>query len=224
MHVGKKIVSIAAAAALVAGAGALTAAPASAKVKAPTVTGSTDLTVPLTVVTDAMAQGVTISPIAPAQVLATMETATLEFPVRYRRGDGIIGHRGGLSFASDNTGITIGLTNPDITWGTGQFPVQRAQVSFTNKLNGAIVTILDVRNIDITSKLGKPVKDGKSGWKRTDRVTFTGDAFIVNNPVAVKVFNEAMDAEIFTPGMAFGTIDSSSAITVYCKTKKDCTV
>ena len=224
MHVRRKIVSVAAAAALVVGAGAVTAAPAAAKVKTPTAKGQTDLTVPLATVADAAAKGVTISPVAPAQVLATMDTATLEFPVRYRRGDGIIGHRGGLSFASDNTGITVELVNPDITWGTGESPVQRAQVSFTNTLNGAYVTILDVRNIDITSKLGKAVKDGKSGWKRTDRVTFTGDAFIVNNPVAVKIFNEAMDAEIFTPGMAFGTIDSSSDITVYCKTKKACTV
>ena len=117
MHVGKKLVSVAAAAALIAGVGAVTAAPASAKVKTPTAKGQTDLTVPLATVTDAAAKGVTISPIAPAQVLATMDTATLEFPVSYRRGDGIIGHRGGLSFASDNTGITVELVNPAATNG-----------------------------------------------------------------------------------------------------------
>ena len=224
MHMSSKIVGLAAAAALVAGAGALTAAPASAKPKTPTMTGSTGLTVPLGLVAGATEKGVTISPIEPAQVLATMNTATLEFPVTYRRGDGIIGHKGGLSFASSNTGITIELIDPAITWGTGPSPVKRAQVTFTNVLNGTTVTFLDVRNVEITSKSGKPVKAGKSGWKRTDAGTFAGDAFIANNPVGVKVFNEAMDGEILTPGMAFGSIESSYSTTYYCKSKKDCTL
>lgn len=224
MHVGKKLVSVAAAAALVVGAGALTASPASAKVKTPTMKGATDLTVPLSFVVDAMGKGVTIAPIEPASVMTTADSATLQFPVTYRRGDGIIAHKGGLSFASDNTGITIELTNPAITWGTGPFPIKRASIEFTNELNGAIVKILDLRNIDATTKNGKPVKNGKAGWKRTDTGTFTADAFVVNNPVSVKIFNEAMDAEIFTPGMAFGSVESNYSITVYCKTKKDCTL
>ncbi|MEY3733075.1 MAG: hypothetical protein RL347_434 [Actinomycetota bacterium] len=209
---------------LVAGAGAVSAPASAAKVKKPTVKGTTEITVPLTFVTDAADEGVIISPVDPASALATMEVVALEFPVTGPEGDGIVRHRGGLSFASANTGITIELLDPSLTWGTGPVPVKRAKVSFKNQINGQIVTLFDVRNIEMDVKIGKPAKNGKSGWKRTDTMTFTGDLFVVNNPVSVKIFNEAMDAEIFEAGAAFGSLESDSSTTVYCKTKKDCTI
>ena len=224
MNLGRRTMGVAFAVLLVAGAGAVSTPASAAKVKKATVSGTTAITAPLTFVTDAAAQGVVISPVDPADALATMDDVTLEFPVTGPVGDGIVRHRGGLSFASANTGITIELLNPSLTWGTGPSPVKRAQIQFQNQINRATVTIFDVRNIEMDGTTGKPMKDGKAGWKRTDTMTFTGDVFVVNNPVSVKVFNEAMDAEIFEAGAAFGSLESTYSTTVYCKTKKDCTI
>jgi len=219
---GVKPAGIGIAVLMVAALGVASASTASAAPMKPTITGTTEVTVPTEFVTEAAGQGVVVSAIEPATALATSTSVAIQFPVTGPVGDGIIRHRGGLSFASENTGITIEIINPSLTWGTGPSPVKRAQVTFTNAINGNLVTFFDVRNIDMTGKAGKPEKHGRHGWKRTDTGTFAGDLFVVNNPLAVKAFNEVMDAEILTPGAAFGEISSTYSTTVYCKTKKLC--
>ena len=111
MNLSKKIISVAAAAALVAGAGALAATPASAKSKTP-IKGTTVLEVPLTTVGAAVQAGITIAPIAPSRAQATSEVVGVTFPVSGPVMDGMVHHRGGISLASANTGITLTATKP----------------------------------------------------------------------------------------------------------------
>ena len=231
MNLSRKIVSVAAAAALVAGAGLAAASPAAAN-KKPTIKGDTNILVPTALITAASEAGITVAPIDPARALATMEIVDVQFPVVGPVGDGILRHRGGLSFASANTGITLTFTNPSIEWGTGPGIEAGAQILGTiggvpdaaggAQLNGNRAPVFDVKNAKVTSKKGKIAKDGKKGFKRTDSVVITGDVSIVDNATVVGLLNQLMGTEIFMAGMPFGATAVDFKVTVYCKTKKAC--
>lgn len=232
MNLSKKIVSVAAAAALIAGAGAMAATPATAATKKATIKGDTNILVPTVLITAAQDAGVTISPIEPAQALATLEIVDVQFPIVGPLGDGILRHKGGLSFASSNTGITLTFTDPSIEWGTGPGIEAGAQILGTiggvpdsaggAAINGNRAPVFDVKNAKVKVKKGKIAKDGKKGFKRTDSTTITGDVSIVDNATVVGLLNQLMGVEIFTAGMPFGATDVNFKVTVYCKTKKAC--
>jgi hypothetical protein len=231
MNLGKKIVSVAAAAALVAGAGLAAASPAAAN-KKPIIKGDTNILVPTALITAASEAGITVAPITPARALATQEVVDVQFPITGPLQDGILRHRGGLSFASANTGITLTFTNPSIEWGTGPGIQAGAQIFGTiggvpdaaggAQINGNRAPVFDVKNAKVKVKKGKIAKDGKNGFKRTDSSVITGDVSIVDNATVVGLLNQLMGVEIFTPGLPFGATEVEFKVTVFCKTKQAC--
>ena len=228
MNLSKKIVSVAAAAALVAGAGAIAATPASAKSKA-AIKGTTVLAVPLTTVGAAVQAGVTIAPIAPSQVEATSEVAAVTFPVSGPLMDGMIHHRGGISLASANTGITLTATKPAIEYATSGGDTATLTIEINGvpdsspfaALNGTRVPFLTITDFEISGKWGKATKAGKA-WKQTYRAEVAGKAGLVDNANIIGALNGFMGTTIFVAGLDFGDIVSEYTITNTCKTKKQC--
>jgi len=228
MNLGKKLVSVAAGVALVAGAGAMAATPASASAKAK-VGGTTVITVPLALVGAAGAAGVAIAPIAPSGADATTDSVGVTFPITGPAEDGVLNHRGGLSFASSNTQITLTATKPKIEWATSGGDTASITVEINGvpaaspfaALNGTRIPIFTVNDFAMKGKWGKATKAGKA-WKQTYTSVMTGDVVIVDNQTVVDAVNGFMGAAIFTAGMDFGVLDSKSTTTHTCKTKKEC--
>lgn len=227
MSFTKKIISVAAGVALVAGAGAMAATPASASKH--NIKGDTVIEVPMAIIQAAGAAGVSITPNAPASAEATMEAVGVVFPVTGPSMDGVLHHNGGLSLASSNTGITLTWDKPEITWATsggdtaaitgvvGGIPAG----SGFEQLNGQRAQVFTVTDFTIKNKPGKPKKSGKV-WKRTDVQTLSGVVTVVDNPTVVQILNGLMGAEIFVAGMEFGALGTAWGVTHTCKTKKAC--
>ena len=229
MNLSKKIVSVAAAAALVAGAGAMAAAPAQAK--GPQPKGATVIAVPLTLVGAAVQAGVTVAPIDPAKAEATSEVVGLVFPVSGPLMDGVVHHKGGLSFTSSKTGVVLTFSNPTIEYATSGGTTAEIKGTIEGipadnplaQVNGTRVALLTIDNFKVTNKQGKITKDGKKGYKRTVTQTITGEAKISSVGLLVDAVNALMGAPgLFTAGMDFGAVESEWSITKTCKTKKAC--
>lgn len=228
MNLGKKLVSVIAGVSLVAGAGVLAATPATAAAKAK-VGGETIITVPLALIGAAGQAGVSITPIEPSRAQATTDVVGVTFPATGPAMDGVLHHRGGLSFASSNTQITLTATKPQIEWATSGGNTASITVEINGvpaaspfaALNGTRIPIFTVNDFVIKGKWGKATKAGKA-WKQTYTTTMTGDVTIVDNQTVVDAVNGFMGAAIFTAGMDFGVLDSKSTTTHTCKTKKQC--
>jgi hypothetical protein len=232
MNRSTKLISVAAAAALVAGAGAMAAAPATASGKA-AIGGTTIIEVPLALVGAAQAAGVTIAPIAPSRAQATSDIVGVTFPITGPADDGALFHRGGLSFASSNTNITLTASKPLIGWPTDGSS-DDATISVTvggipdghpfASANGQSLPVFDVKGYDRTIKKGKPKGKGKK-WTRVDTITMTGPVTVTTNTTVVDVLNGLLmspGGTLFTPGMAFGTLNSVETITHRCTSQKAC--
>ena len=228
MNLSKKIISVAAAAALVAGAGAMAAAPASAKSKA-TIKGTTVLEVPLTTIGAAVQAGITIAPIAPSQAQATSTVVGVTFPVSGPLMDGVVHHRGGISMASANTGITLTATKPAIEYATSGGDTATLTIEINGvpasspfaALNGTRIPFLTITDFAIKGKWGKATKAGKA-WKQTYTAEIAGKAGLVDNANIIGALNGFMGTTIFVAGLDFGDIASKYTITENCKTKKQC--
>jgi len=232
MNLSKKIVSVAAGVALIAGAGAMAATPATASGKSG-IGGTTIIEVPLALVGAAQAAGVTIAPIAPSKAQATSDLVGVTFPITGPADDGALFHRGGLSFASSNTDITLTATKPVIGWATdgssddatiavtvGGIPAGHPFAS----ANGQSLPVFDVKGYDRVIKKGKPKGKGKN-WTRVDTITMTGPVTVTSNATVVDVLNGLLMApggKLFTAGMDFGTLESVETVTHKCKSKKAC--
>ncbi|MGI9196724.1 MAG: hypothetical protein ACR2KE_04605 [Candidatus Nanopelagicales bacterium] len=231
MRITTKIVSIAASAALIAGAGAMAAAPAGAAGKLPQPQGSTVITVPIALITAATGAGVTIAPIEPAAADATMENVAIDFPVTGPNADGAVYHLGGLGITSAKTSVNLTWSKPTIEWptsGDGKSAIIKGVIagvpagSGFEALNGQNATLFDVKNMVIKDTKGKIVKNGKKGFKRTDTQTITGDVSVVDNKTVVDILNGLLGVPLFTAAMPFGSLESVSTVTHICKTKKAC--
>ena len=232
MNLGKKIVSVAAGVALIAGAGAMAATPATASGKSG-IGGTTIIEVPLALVGAAQAAGVTIAPIAPSKAQATSDLVGVTFPITGPADDGALFHKGGLSFASSNTDITLTATKPIIGWASdgssddatiavtvGGIPAGHPFAS----ANGQSLPVFDVKGYDRVIKKGKPKGKGKN-WTRVDTITMTGPVTVTSNTTVVDVLNGLLMAPggtLFTAGMDFGTLESVETVTHKCKSKKAC--
>lgn len=228
MKFTQKVVSLAAAAALIAGAGAAVASPASAKIKR-TVSGGTAIEVPLELVSGAASAGVTITPIKPALAEATSNVVGIAFPAQLPKTDGVLPHKGGLSFASANTGVTLTFNNPSIEYPTsggdtavitgiiGGIPDDNPLAT----LNGKPVQLLDVKNFTVGWKIGKVKKVGKK-FEKVLTQTMSGDVFVSSNGLIIDGVNALMGAPLFTAGMAFGALDTEWSVKVTCDTAKEC--
>ncbi|MBU6311103.1 MAG: hypothetical protein KGN38_01085 [Actinomycetales bacterium] len=225
MSFTKKIIGVAASAALVAGVGAFAVTPANAAGAKPT--GATVINVPMALLQGATAAGVQITPIAPSSADATMDSVGVTFPVTGPLMDGVLHHSGGLSIASAR--VTLTWSDPTIEYATdgGDTAVIKGTIegvpagSGFEALNGQRAGIFDVKNMVITNKKGKIEKQGK-GFKRTYTQTITGDVTVVDSAQVVQILNGLIGVPLFTAGMDFGTLDSSWSVTRTCKTKKAC--
>ena len=232
MNLSKKLVSVAAGVALIAGAGAMAATPATASGKSG-IGGTTIIEVPLALVGAAQAAGVTIAPIAPSKAQATSDLVGVTFPITGPADDGALFHKGGLSFASSNTDITLTATKPIIGWASdgssddatiavtvGGIPAGHPFAS----ANGQSLPVFDVKGYDRVIKKGKPKGKGKN-WTRVDTITMTGPVTVTSNTTVVDVLNGLLMAPggtLFTAGMDFGTLESVETVTHKCKSKKAC--
>ena len=228
MNFAKRVVSVAAAAALIAGVGTAVASPASAKIKR-TVSGGTVIEVPLALVSGAGDAGVAITPIKPAAAEATSEVVGIAFPAQMPKTDGVLPHRGGLSFASANTGVTLTFKNPSITYPTsggdtavisgtiGGIPADNPLAT----LNGKPVDLLDVKNFTVEWKIGKVKKVGKK-YEKVLTQTMSGDVLVSSNGLIIDGVNALMGAPLFTAGMPFGALDTEWSVKLTCDTAKEC--
>jgi len=243
MKLGAKIVSLAAGVALIAGAGlaATTPATAAAKPKKPTIKGTSTIALPPELVDAMAAKGVSLNATAGGKVEVDGSTGytNLSFPVSGPVEDGIVNHKGVLEIVSAGTQVTLTLTNPKLTYDTDGSGAGKLggtlnglptwMEPFSSALNGTFREPFDVSDLKITIKTGKAVKDGKSGFKRTDRVSATGMLSYVDDQDSANIFNTALlgpegaaTAPLFIPGMELGGISSTFSVTVFCKTAKAC--
>lgn len=232
MRITTKIIGVAASVALVAGAGALAAAPAGAAGKSG-IGGTTVINVPMALIGAATAAGVVVTPIEPSKALATADSVGVTFPIVGPATDGAIFHTGGLQFASSNTNVTLTATKPTIGWATdgssddatitvtvGGIPAGHPLAS----ANGSKLPVFDVKGYEMTIKKGKVTGKGKK-WTRVDTITMTGPVTITTNATVVGALNGLLmkpGTTLFTAGMPFGTLDSVETVTHKCKSKKLC--
>jgi hypothetical protein len=210
MRKSTTFLSLAAAAALVAGVG-VAAAPAQAKVTSK-VSGSTTITILPEVYTQLGVAGVQFQALSPA-------TSTIPVTAPFKPG------------AVANTGImTIGASINRIDLSLPVLEYSRTKGSTTGQITfkddyAAIgpdrVTVFDVDNLSVKVTKGKVAKSGAT-WKRTDRHHITGSLSVVDDAQFVSALNAYIGTTLFTPGMAFGTLDSTVTNTITCTTRKEC--
>ena len=229
MKLGKRLVSVAAAVALVAGAGVMAATPASAKMTR-TVSGGSVITVPLATITGAAGAGVTISAIKPALAEATSDGVGVAFPAQIPKTDGVLPHRGGLSLASAKTSVTLTWRNPAIEYATsgGDTAVISGIVNgipdsnpLAPMLNGKPLALFDVKNFTTGWKIGKVKKVGKK-YQKVLTQTMSGDVYVTSSETIVGGLNALMGVALFTAGTQFGTLNTEWSVTVRCDTAKEC--
>jgi hypothetical protein len=235
MNLAKKLVSVAAGVALVAGMGAVAATPATAKNKAKS-TGASVLSVPPDLVETLAAAGVTlgVSGAAKASINGSTGYTEVRFPRAPKpKTDGVIPHSGDLTITSANTGVTLKFAKPWITFATSpdsEGAVLEGVVTGIPEwmapfdgLNGQRLGSFEIADWAGEWKMGKVRKVGKN-FKRID--TFTGGGTVsVRDQDVANIFNTALfgpGQSVLQPGQAIGTIQTELKNEVICKTKKAC--
>ena len=238
MNFGKKIVSVAAGLALVAGAGAIAATPATAAPK-PKVKGATTLSFPPAILEALAENQITFNVTAGGKVEVDGSTgyANATFPITGPVEDGVIKHKGTLEIISGLTDVTLSVANPVITYatdgsGTGSIGgvvngLPSWTEPFASVINGTFRDpLFNLTNVKVTVKPGKVKKAGKA-FTRTDAVNLTADVSYNSSQDSANLFNAALTKfplgpAIFSVDMPLGTMDTKSTVTVTCKTKKAC--
>jgi len=238
MKVSKKLVSLAAAAALVAGAGAIASTPASAAAK-PKIKGTTTLSFPPAILEALAENQITFDVTNGGKVEVDGSTgfANATFPITGPVEDGVIKHRGTLEIISGLTDVTLSVANPVITYatdgsGTGSIGgvvngLPSWTEPFASVINGTFRDpLFNLTNVKVTVKPGKVKKAGKA-FTRTDAVNLTADVSYNSSQDSANLFNAALTKfpvgpAIFTVDMPLGTMSTKSMVTVTCKTKKAC--
>jgi hypothetical protein len=219
MRKSTTFLSAVAAAALVAGVG-IAAAPAQAKVTSK-VSGSTAITFLPEVYSQLGVDGVQFQALDPATSANPSNTQALLFPVTKPFKPGTVANTGTMAIGASINRIDLSL--PVLQYSSSQGSTT-GQITFQD-VEGAIgvgrVTLFDVDNMKIKVTKGKVVKAGKA-WKRTDRHRITGNVAMVDEPSTVASLNAYIGATIFTPGMAFGTLESTVTTTITCTTQRKC--
>jgi len=188
MSIRAKVVSIIAAASLVAGAGLAVAAPAQANTKAK---GNTVITLDKKVAGALKKAGVTIRVTKPGSA----KGAKLTFPVT-GVGTGTITHSGELQFVKGGQ-VAVAVSNPEVKVNADN--PTTAGIYVTHPLLGQIL-LFEVVNL----KAKGPSTKGKNVTiVYTGRLNLTKDEFIVN------AVNGLLGAPLLTPGMRMGSVKST---------------
>ena len=238
MKLSKKIIGLAAATALVAGAGAMAATPATAKNHKPKTksTGASVLSVPPDLVATLAEAGVTLGVKGAAKASVNGSTGYTE--VKFPRApkpvtDGVIPHKGDLTITSAGTGVTLTFAKPWITYATSPGSEGAALEGIVtgipdwmapfNGLNGQRLGSFAIADWAGEWKKGKVRKVGKN-FKRVD--TFTGEGTVsVRDQDVANIFNTALfgpGVSVLQPGQPIGTIQTELKNEVICTKKKTC--
>jgi len=207
------------AAALVAGVG-IAAAPAQAKVTSQ-VSGSTTITLLPEVYSQLSTVGVQFQGLPPATSTNPSGTQALHFPVTKPFKPGAVANTGVMTIGALLN--RIDLASPHLEYATGA-GATTGRITFQDDyaaVGGDRVTIFGVNTMTVKVTKGKVAKAG-AVWKRTDRQLITGGVSIVDDPQLVSALNAYIGTTFFTPGMAFGTLDSKVTTTITCKTRREC--
>jgi len=239
MKLSKKIVSLAAATALVAGAGALAATPVSAakaKVKVKT-SGSSVLGVPPSLTEALAGAGITLGVAGAAKAAVDGSTGytNVTFPVGTKpRTDGVIPHKGDLTITSAGTAVTLVYGSPWIEYPTdgSEGAVLSGIISglpdwmepFSSALNGTRRATFNIDDWSGSWKKGKIRKVGKS-YKRVDTFTGGGTVSVTTDQDSVNILNTALagpGGSLLSPGQEIGDITTTYKNSYTCTTKKGC--
>jgi hypothetical protein len=219
MRKSTTFLSLAAAAALVAGAG-IAAAPAQAKVTSK-VSGSTTITILPEVYTQLGVAGVQFQALPPAASTNPPGTQALRFPVTAPFKPGAVANTGIMTIGASIDRIDLSLPVLEYSRTKGS---TTGQITFKDDyaaIGADRVTVFDIDNLSVKVTKGKVAKSGAT-WKRTDRHHITGSLSVVDDAQFVSALNAYIGTTLFTPGMAFGTLDSTVTNTITCTTRKEC--
>ena len=219
MRKSTTFLSLAAAAALVAGVG-IAAAPAQAKVTSK-VSGSTTITILPEVYTQFGVAGVQFQALPPATSTFLSNTQALRFPVTAPLKPGAVANTGIMTIGASINRIDLSLPVLEYSRTKGS---TAGQITFKDDyaaIGADRVTVFDVDNLSVKVTKGKVAKSGAT-WKRTDRHHITGSLSVVDDAQFVSALNAYIGTTLFTPGMAFGTLDSTVTNTITCTTRKEC--
>ena len=240
MRITTKIISVAASAALIAGAGAVAAVPAGAAGShvhgKDTIKGSSTIGLPPTLIETLTAAGVSLNQTGGTLTVdGSTGYANITFPVTKPVEDGVINHSGVLEITGAATGVTLTLTDPVVTYAsdgsaTGALGgtlngLPSWMEPFSSALNGTVRMPFDLTDLKLTVKTGKVAKKGK-GFARADRVSATGMMSFTDSQESANIFNTALvgptATPLFTPGQELGVVTTSFTVTHVCKTKAEC--
>ncbi len=204
MKLSKKILSLAAATALVAGAGAMAATPATAA-KAPKQSGKTILDIKKAAPALAAA-GITITATKPA----TFAKGIIGFPVTSfdMETTDTINHSGSVTFASTANPAGITGENPVIA-------IDGNSATITLTVLGNPVPLLDVKHVK-SNKTKRKVVKGKKSWSVKYTTVIRGDLHLTSSQPIVDLFNSGLGVSIFEAGMGLGTTKTTIVETVQC--------
>jgi hypothetical protein len=219
MRKSTALIGSAAALALVAGVG-IAAAPAQAKVTSK-VSGSTILTILPEVYGQLGVPGVQFQALDPATSTNPSGTQALHFPATAPLKPGAVANTGIMTIGASISRIDLSLPILEYSSTNGS---TTGQITFKDDyaaLTSNRVTLFQVTGISVKVTKGKVTKSGAT-WKRTDRQRITGNVAMVDDPATVASLNTYIGTTFFTPGTAFGTLESTVTTTLTCTTRKEC--
>jgi hypothetical protein len=233
MNLAKKIVSVAAGVALVAGMGAVTATPATAKNKSKT-KGESVLSIPPTVAGVLASSGVTLGVEGPAKASEDGSTGytNVSFPWAPKpRTDGVIPHKGSLTITSATTGVTLVYAEPWIEYPTdGSEGAELTGVisglpawmePYSSAINGQRLPTFVIPDWAGEWKKGKIKMVSKNVYKRIDTFTGGGTVTLTDSQDSMNILNTALGTQL-PPGTTIGTISTTITNEVTCNSKKAC--
>ena len=219
MRKSTTFLSLAATAALVASVG-IAAATAQAKVTSKA-SGSTTLTILPEVYTQLGVAGVQFQGLPPAASTNPSSTQAISFPVTKPFKPGTVANTGIMAIGASINRIDLSLPILEYSSTNGS---TTGQITFKDDyaaLTSDRVTLFQVTGMSVKVTKGKVTKSGAT-WKRTDRQRITGNVAMVDDPATIASLNAYIGATFFTPGTAFGTLDSTVTTTITCTTRKEC--
>jgi hypothetical protein len=207
MNLSKKIISVAAGVALVAGAGLAASAPAQAKAL-PKTGGKTIIDFKPEVVGALVAAGITIEATAPA-TFVTSPKVMLGFPVTGATGDGIT-HSGSVTFKSTGNPAGIKGDNPVITLNDDN------TATITVSVSGNPVPLLVVKHDKIKYSQWK-IDKSHAKWIVKRTVAIGGAVHLTASQPIVDLLNSALSVTVFKADMGLGSSRTTVSEVKTCK-------
>ncbi|MGA0009716.1 MAG: hypothetical protein ACO3ID_03010 [Candidatus Nanopelagicales bacterium] len=235
MNLTKKIVSVAAGVALVAGMGAVAATPATAKNHAKTkTTGASVLSVPPALAAALSESGVSLGVQGAAKAAADGSTGytNVTFPLAAKpKTDGVIPHKGALTITSEVTGVTLVYANPWIEYATsgGEGAALTGVITglpdwmepYSSAINGQRLPTFVIPDWAGEWKKGKIKMVSKNVYKRVDTFTGGGTVTLTDSQDSMNILNTALGTSL-APGTPIGPITTTIKNTITCNSKKAC--